>query len=280
MTGPTGPSRCARSLAQERGFAILIVLWTLVLISLIMAHVVAMARSETDIAASLRAGAQLSAQADGGIYDAVFHVLDQSAAHWTADGTRHLEQGPSASLLIRIRNEAAKVDLNGAPRELLAALLQQTGMGPDAATEISANIVSWRTQAAADTPSDLAYRSLGYLPPHAPFESVEELRYVLGMTPQIMDRLSPYITVWHRGEVDPSGAAPPVLRALKAVFGPAADRRSFLAFSPLDRAAAQVVDIVAVSTRGTARAGREAVVRIGGPDTRSLFSILNWQNLP
>jgi general secretion pathway protein K len=265
---------------SERGFAILIVLWALVLISLIMAHVVAMARQETDLASNLRSNAALSAEADGGVYEAIFHVLDRSAAHWAANGAPHETNGRFGRLFITIRNEAAKIDLNGAPPELLAALLHLAGVEGGRAGVIAANIVAWRSQAGQTVLADEAYRAAGYpyAPPHQPFESVGELRYVLGVTPEIMERISPFLTVFHRGEVDPNGADPIVLSALKSVYGPAVEARleqPAIGIAQLRPAQGEAVSIEVVATHGTQRLVREAIVKLGAP--KKLYEILEWR---
>lgn len=54
-----------------------------------------------------------------------------------------------------------------------------------------------------------AYRAAGrgYAPPNAPFENLEELGDVLGITQAILQRVSPYLTIYHDGDPDPGIAA-------------------------------------------------------------------------
>ena len=42
------------------------------------------------------------------------------------------------------------------------------------------------------------YQAAGrpYTPPNRPFESIEEMAFVLGMTPEIMERIRPYVSVY------------------------------------------------------------------------------------
>jgi hypothetical protein len=71
---------------RSRGFALLIVLWSMVLLSLLFSRLVSAGRSEAEIAFNLRRAAQLQAQADGLLYNAVFGLLGGPGG-WTADGS-------------------------------------------------------------------------------------------------------------------------------------------------------------------------------------------------
>ena len=260
---------------RERGFALLIVLWTLVLVALIVSHMVAAARQETRLAANLRTEAELGAVADGGVHEAIFHALDRSAAHWEADGVPHRIASRRASLEIRIRSEAGKVNLNNAPAELLVALLRETGVDPGAAEGIAVAIVAWRARPGQAPSMAAAYRQAGrgYEPPNAPFESVRELGDVLGVTPAILGRVAPFLTVYHDGDVDPAAADPVVLRALEDVYGqmPAPGRAE-----PDE----SVVQVDVTATMGLARAGREAIIRLGPASGNKLYQVMTWEIAP
>ena len=259
----------------ERGFALLIVLWTLVLVTLIVTHVVTAARQETRLAENLRSAAELGEIADGGVQEAVFHLLDKSAGHWRADGAPHRSAGPSGALEIRIFSEAGKVNLNTAQVELLAALLRETGLERLKAEAIANAIVVWRTPKGEAPAMAAAYKQagLGYAPPNAQFESVREVGHVLGVTPAILERIEPYLTVHHDGGTDGAAADPVVRQALKDVFGqvptggPSGPDEAF-------------VDVRTTVTRGAAHAEREAIVRIGPTPKGRLYEILGWRGAP
>src|SRR5579864_1744427 len=63
-----------RATGRERGFALLVVLWTLVLIAFLIARLTAASTTETRVAANLAANAAAEAAADGAIYQAVFQL--------------------------------------------------------------------------------------------------------------------------------------------------------------------------------------------------------------
>ncbi|MDR3535940.1 MAG: hypothetical protein P4L71_05530, partial [Acetobacteraceae bacterium] len=69
-----------RATAREAGFALLLVLWSLVLLSLILTQLLSAGRSEAQLAGNLRNAAMAEAIADGAVREAVFHLLGGTPA--------------------------------------------------------------------------------------------------------------------------------------------------------------------------------------------------------
>jgi Tfp pilus assembly protein PilX len=82
---PPGSAECRRN----GGFALIIVLWTLVLIGFIVAHLTASGRTEIRIAGNLVANSASQAAADGAIFEAIFN-LSAVAGSSCGSRTRHL----------------------------------------------------------------------------------------------------------------------------------------------------------------------------------------------
>jgi general secretion pathway protein K len=87
------------------------------------------------------------------------------------------------------------------------------------ATQLSQAILDWRDADSIPRPSGAerdAYikAEMLALPTNAPFREVEDLRDVMGMTPEIYARASPYLTTRGDGRVNINTAPVPVLRAL------------------------------------------------------------------
>ena len=59
---------------RQRGFALLIVLWTMGLLALLVAQFTATGRGEVQMATNLRANAVTQAAADGAVYEAMGFV--------------------------------------------------------------------------------------------------------------------------------------------------------------------------------------------------------------
>ena len=205
-----------RSDARQRGFALLIVLWTLALLALLGTQLLATSRQDTQLARNLLDAAVLEAAANGAMKQAVFGVLDGSSRHWSPDGRVRTVQLGRAVIAVRVEAEADKVNPNIASAKLLQALLLQVGADPDTATAVAASIVEWRlASGSADRPSATAARYAAadrdYAPSGAPFASPDELGAVIGMTAELLARLRPHLTVFTDG--DPSTATQDVVVA-------------------------------------------------------------------
>ncbi len=131
---------------------------------------------------------------------------------------RPARQGDAAPTFGTVDAES-KLNLNTAPEEVLSALIQQEGkLREDAARRVAAAIADWRDEdkeERQDGAEDFYYLGLsdGYESKDGPFESVEELRLVKGVTPELFARVEPYLTVYGSGQVNINTASPVALRA-------------------------------------------------------------------
>ena len=143
------PARCRGG----GGFALIIVLWTLVLIAFIVAHLTATGRTEIRIATNLVANAVGQAAADGAINEAIFNQSDpQPDQRWPVDGkARELMIGNSR-VTLRLEDEAWWINPNSASPALLEALLRATGSDPESAHRQANAIGEWTGSAPAPRP--------------------------------------------------------------------------------------------------------------------------------
>lgn len=261
---------------RDRGFALLIVLWAVVLLALLATQLMAAGRTELQLAANLRSAAAAEAAADGAVQEAVFHLLDP-ADPWLADGAERSLRVPGGRAVLRIEDESGKINPNTASPELLRALLRRAGADGRAADGIAAAIVDWRFPSSQGQPGgvkDAQYRAAGreYGPAGAPFRSAAELGAVLGMTPELLARLEPNVSVLTDTDPDLSASPPLVRQAIQDLRGsrPATSR-------------ARPLRTVAISARvaGDAggRFGRRAVVKLGIAPKEPLFQVLTWETL-
>jgi general secretion pathway protein K len=228
-----GAAKAARALLagtrRSQGFALLIVLWMLVLIGLIVTQLTARGRTELRIAYNLSANAAAEAAADGAINEAVFRLSDpQPERAWQADGSRRELTIGHSRIGLRIDNEAAHINPSLASPALLEGLLRAIGSDAETAKQLSRAIAEWvgRPVAGRSHATVAAeYRASGrdYGPPGAPLESLDELARVRGMTPAILDALRPYLTLYGPAVPDPQAADPAVAAALDFVGGQRGD---------------------------------------------------------
>jgi general secretion pathway protein K len=263
------------------GFALIIVLWMLVLIAFIVAAMVAAARTEIRVAGNLTANADTVAAADGGVSRAIFELLaPDPKERWPIDGSGHAFMLGDCRVSVHVYDEAARINPNLASPEMLTALLRLSGSDPVMARRLAAAIGAWVGSTGAARPGDALigeYRSAGrnYTPPGEPLETISELRDVLGMTPEILAAIRPHLSLFAPAEPDLTNADP-VTGAVMAALGKA---RAGLAPRPPQPAAIVTARITAVARGpGNAQARRTAVVRI---DARSAsYQILAWRREP
>jgi general secretion pathway protein K len=125
---------CNRQASRDSGFVLLIVLWSLALMTLLVAQMTSSGHVDALIARNIRGSAVAEAQADGAVEEAIFQFLTH---RWLADGARHLVRGVNATAEVRIEDESGKIDPNVAPTALMAALLRICGAAPQPADRLA-----------------------------------------------------------------------------------------------------------------------------------------------
>ena len=271
---------------RSSGFALLIVLWSVVLLSLLATNITAFGRTDAQLAANVRAAAQAEAAADGGVHSAAFHLLD-SANPWIADGREYIIEVSGVKVVITLTSEGGKVNPNIASHELIYNLLKGSGANGSQASAIADAMIQWRFQtsqqqsshgfsALGGTATEPApgqrYRSAGlsYGPPGAPFEDLSELNYVLGMTPALFKVLIQHLSIYNDIDVDPAFADQTVVEALEQLskLTPGVEQASF------------GFDLFTVSARALTpdggRATRHAVLRLGRTIKEPSMRVLTW----
>jgi general secretion pathway protein K len=210
--------------SRQSGYALLIVLWTIGFLALLGTRLVAASRSAVQLTDNLKQEAVLQAAADGAVARAMFALQTAHDPAFRPDGVERVVRIGETPVLLRISNEYDRVNLNTASLALLRALLIAVGLEPARADALTAAILDWRTagpvarRGGAKAP-EYQTAGLGYAPPGAPFQSVDELRDVLGMTPALFARLEPHVTVLTDSDPDLSTRDPVVALALTDAAG-------------------------------------------------------------
>ena len=198
-------ARAHTDLKRSAGIALVVVLWVLALLSVIAGSLVFSSRTEVLMAGNFSALAQAEALADAGVYKAI-HELARPLTdlqRWKGDGSSRIWRYQGAEMHVTILDESAKLDINTAPPALLAGLFQVLGVAEAEAIALADAVVDWRD--ADDLRSlhgaekaDYAAAGLSYGPANAQFETIEELRQVLGVTDALYGRLERLVTVHSR----------------------------------------------------------------------------------
>jgi general secretion pathway protein K len=264
---------------QDGGFALIIVLWTLVLIAFIVTHIVSSGRIESRIAGNLVVNAVTAAAADGAVFQAIFKLADPSPERrWMPDGTAHELTIGDCRLGVGVSDEAGRINPSLASPATLEALLRATGSDPGSARRLALAIGEWvGTPRGAQGQEALlaAYRGAGldYAPPGEPLETIGELRRVLGMTPPVFEAIRPHLSLFAPAE-PVMAQADPVVKAAMAALGLSAATAPAPASQQSNVFTARIT--VIARGRSNARATRTAIVRIiPGSGT---YTVLAWNS--
>jgi general secretion pathway protein K len=206
------------AVARQRGFALLMVLWTLILLAFVAMVYVENARTEVFLARNLVDNAQAEALADGGVYQAVAGLNREPAdGGYYADGRVYVWPNEAGEVRFFIRDEGGKIDVNQAPDVLLRELLVVVGADPGLSAALADAIIDFRDEDDDKRPRGAEareYRTLGldYGPKNERIVLLDELIYIPGMTADLLDRLRPLLTTFGQEEVPHAPTAPPHVR--------------------------------------------------------------------
>ena len=221
---PRTKSAVFRRRTPQRGLALVTVLWVLMLLSLIAASFTRTVRTEINLTRNLIESAKAVALADAGVYRAVlglFAPVNQGG--WRVDDTVYAWAYGGGEIRVSVQDEGGKIDLNKGQDALLRILFNSLGLEDQESAALVDAIVDFRDpddlrrlNGAED--GDYALAGLAHDAKDAPFEAVEELHQVLGMTPALYDRVAPSLTVYSGLRSPHLATAPPaVLDFLSAV---------------------------------------------------------------
>jgi general secretion pathway protein K len=222
--------RLSATRTDQRGVALLLVLWACTLLAILLGGYAALARTEGLQARYQFAHTRAHYDAEAGLMRALYQLRNPLLKRrWIGDGRVYRFRYDHAAIEVSAVDEGGKVDLNTATPQVLQALFRAAGMDPQQARELSERMVEWRSApgpASQLSEQRAAYAAAGrdYGPRNGPFASIEELQMVLGMTPAIYRKVAPVTTIWSGTTSPDPNTAPPL--ALAAIPGMTAQQRS------------------------------------------------------
>ena len=206
---------------SERGFALLLVIWVVSLLTVLATMLLSDTRNEALLVRNNLETARASALAEAGVTLAIAGLLDPNpSTRWSADGTPHRIAYDGGTVTVTMADENGKIDLNLAPLELLGSLFATQGLDSDLRGKLLAEIDRRRKAAAQLTPLNFsrALIPLGGLSPRSAFYSVEDLRSIPDLNRAAFERLRPFLTVYSQsGHINPLTAPRQVLLAIPGI---------------------------------------------------------------
>lgn len=201
--------------------ALVIVLWMMALLTLLAAGFSRMTRTEIVVVSQQAEQARARAMAEAGVWLAIHDLLGVEVDRdWLCDGREYVFPWHDGALRLRLQDEAGRIDINTARAELLQGLLQSNGVDEITANNLLQAIMDWRDRdserrIAGAEDADYRRSGLAYDAKDGPFNSVTELRRVLGMNDEIFTAIEPALTVYsHQPGINPALAPRAVLQAI------------------------------------------------------------------
>jgi general secretion pathway protein K len=289
---------------RQRGIALVLVIWVVTLLLVIAGSFLYAMRTDARAARNAALIAQGDALAHAAVSRALIELFKPLVGPevWRRDDNSRVWEFDGASVTVRLTDESAKIDINTANNELLKGLFRHAGLSEDDAGKMLDVVLDWRDQDSFRRPNgaeepEYAGEGLKGRPANGPFQSTEELQLVLGMRPEVYQRIAPMITVYSRqAGVNPHLAQRDALLAIPSVTEEQVD--AFLAdreaarrdkkLPPLFTAAgsyASYSQVAAVTVRADVSLGdgiavsREAVAMITPQYPRRPYTLLAWREV-
>ncbi len=243
---------------RQDGVALVLVIWVVTLLVAIAASFLYSMRTDARAARNAALIARADALAQAAVARAMFEMFkppgnpdgwrrDEAPRQWSFDG---------ATVAVRLSDESAKIDINTANEQLLKGLFRQAGLGDDDAAKLLDAVLDWRDADSFRRPNgaeepEYAQAGLKGRPANYAFQSTEELQLVLGMRPEVYQRIAPMITVYSRQPgVNPHLASRATLLAIPNVTAEQVD--AFIAERDASRAENRVPPVfVAAAAHST-----------------------------
>jgi general secretion pathway protein K len=193
----------------NRGIALILVLWVLMLLSVLVMEFCFSMRTEMNITRNFKEVSQLYFYAQGGIQrgaaeviyrnDPAIHNRRQNLtsedapgveAEWRVDGTPYPVAFQDGEAEVRVWSESGRISLNNAPEPLLRKVMKNLMEAGEQRDVIVDSILDWRDSDdlhRVNGAENDYYRSLPepYDCKNGNFDTVEELLLVRGVTPEL-----------------------------------------------------------------------------------------------
>lgn len=200
---------------------IVYVLWVAVLLAVVAGALMPTGKTAYHQAHNAIGEAKTAAVAEAAFNRAALALLQPRAeARWQVNGIPQNFTFEGTVMNVAIQDETGRIDLNQADEPLLSGLFRSVGLSAVSVSGLVDKVLDWRNTKPTrrlNGATDADYRAAGRdsVPRNGPFQSIDELKLVLGVTPELFKQIEPAITVYSgRPFINPQVAPPQALRAL------------------------------------------------------------------
>ncbi len=223
MVKPSLPS-------NNRGIALIMVLWVLTLLSVMALEFAYAMRTEVDICGNYKDELKGYFLARAGVERASLEIVRYVKAQgkplgesqlilWNPDGSHHKVAMKDGEFVVAIEDEAGKIDRNGASEDDLRNLFTELGVSAEVTAVLVDSILDWRDKDDVNRLNGAEneyYRALPvpYDCKDGDFDAVEEIVLVRGVTPDIYGKLEDRVTMYAKGRINVNTASPESLKSV------------------------------------------------------------------
>lgn len=210
---------------KQRGIALIAVLFLLAILTFLAFTLSKDIRTEITLTSHQLKRAQALALAEEGIWRGAYKVLSrnqQAVAKNTVlmAGEIYPLTSKNGDLSIKLQSSSGLIDINQAHAGLLKSLLMSVGETSISADIITDSVLDWRdsddeVRENGAEATDYLDASASVSPKNGLINSIDELAWINGVTPVVLEKLRPLITVYsNQPRVDIYTAPKPVLDAI------------------------------------------------------------------
>jgi general secretion pathway protein K len=268
---------------NTKGFALITVLWITAFLAVIAGSVSYQARASLSLATNVVASFKTKHAAEGTLLLTIDKLIKrdelQSFKFKTSNFSYELDD---VVVSVEVVDESGKVDLNLSSVDLIKSLFNVVGVNEKLSSSIADAVADWRDQdnlkrAAGAEDQDYAAYGLLYEAKDDEFDSIDELSLVLGVTPEIYNRVKPFVTVYAQDiGVNTDLASNTVRKAVQDIIGTSNSDET-----PSDYISSTGGLIYTLRAKATAPSGLSTVVtsivRLQRGNTLEPFAILGWK---
>lgn len=184
----------------QQGVALIAVLWVTAFLAAIASTVAHQSRSSLQITKNRIEQLKVKQVVESAVLLTIGDLINASESNFSTVNLLNHEYG-KVNIQLSYFDEAGKIDLNSAPSSVIVSLLNEVGVDEQQGLIISDRILDWRDEDNLKRnygAEDSDYAANGYLygSSDADFQRIEELRLVDGVSDQIYNAISDYITVY------------------------------------------------------------------------------------
>lgn len=199
---------------RQRGVALVIVLWILLLVTVSTGAYTLMARMDSLEAYTVLWSTHARLAAEAGLNLAALNLRDpDQEERWIADGRAYHLRYHDADVELEITDERGKLNINAADEQTLVQLFMANGLDETQAGDLAAAVLDWKDPDELVRPNgaeEEEYLAAGYQvgPANRGFLMPEELLQVIGLPWELYQQIEPGLTVWSDGKMPNPAYAP------------------------------------------------------------------------